>query len=55
MGDIEKKVTEIDELLRKIRETKLREEQELVGWEKELTSIKSNLQGVTENIFEKVE
>ncbi len=44
---------EIDSLLKKIRETKLREEQELSAWEKELSVIKSRVQDVTE-IFEKV-
>jgi len=47
------KLADIDTLLKKIRETKMREEQELAGWEKELTAIKSKVQDVTENIFEK--
>ncbi len=49
------KLNEIDELLRKIRETKMREEQELNGWEKELAEIKSRIVDVSENIFEKIE
>ncbi len=48
-------LTEIDELLNRIRETKLREEQELSVWEKEMNAIKARIQDVTENIFEKVE
>lgn len=49
------KLVEIDELLRKIRETKLREEQELSAWEKELVEIKARIVDVAENIFEKIE
>ncbi len=55
LEEINYRVEEIDELLKKIRETKLREEQELTAWEKEVTTIKSRLQNVTENIFEKIE
>ncbi len=49
------KLDEIDELLKKIRETKMREEQELNTWEKDITTIKARLKDVTETIFEKVE
>jgi chromosome segregation ATPase len=49
------KLKEIDELMRKIRETKMREEQELSSWEKEIETIKSKVEDVTNNIFEKVE
>ncbi len=48
------KLNEIDELLRKIRETKLREEQELNAWEKELSEVKARVHEVVETIFEKV-
>jgi len=55
LEEIKIRTEEIDALLKKIRETKLREEQELTGWEKEITSIKSRVQEVSSNIFEKVE
>jgi hypothetical protein len=48
-------LSEIDELLKKIRETRMREEQELIAWEKEMLAIKSRIKEVTENIFEKLE
>lgn len=53
LDEATKKLEEIDELLSKIRETKMREEQELSSWEKELTAIKARIQNVSENIFEK--
>lgn len=49
------KIDEMQELLKVIRETKMREEQELAYWEKELTSAKAHVQQVTENIFGKIE
>lgn len=49
------KLAEIDELMKKIRETKMREEQELSSWEKEIDVIKTKVEDVTKNIFEKVE
>jgi len=55
LSEIKNRLNDIDELVRRIRDTKLREEQELAGWEKELLQIKSRVQTVTENIFEKVE
>ena len=44
-------VEEIEELLKKIRETKMREEQEFASWEKEVEAIKSRIDNVKENIF----
>jgi len=49
------KLEDIDHLLRRIRETKMREDQELSAWEKEVATIKSRLQNITNNIFEKIE
>lgn len=49
------KINEIDALLQKIRETKMREEQELTGWEKDIATIKARIKDVTDTIFEKVE
>ena len=53
--DLKVKLEEINGLLKKIRETRLREEQELAAWEKELLHAKTRIQNVTENIFEKVD
>ena len=49
------KLEEIDALLHKIRETKMREEQELSAWEKDLATVKTRIKEVTDTIFEKVE
>ncbi len=48
-------LNQIEDILRKIREVKLKEEQELATWEKELLTAKSRIAEVTQNIFEKVE
>ena len=53
--DAQSKVGEINELLRKIRETKMREEQELNAWEKELVAIKTRINEIDINLFEKVD
>ena len=42
-------------LLKKIRETKLREEQEMNAWDRELNTIREKLKDVTGNIFEKAD
>ncbi len=49
------KLASIDDLLKRIREIKMREEQELAAWEKEFAAIKIKIKDVTENIFESVE
>ncbi|MEI6731245.1 MAG: hypothetical protein WCK90_01040 [archaeon] len=49
------KLEEIDDLLKKIRDTKMREDQELTSWEKEVTALKTKLQDVNSNLFEKAE
>ena len=53
--DAQQKMEDINELLRRIREMKMREEQELGAWEKEMMSIKSRLNDITVNLFEKVD
>lgn len=55
LRETQEKVSQIDSLLKKVREIKMREEQELSSWEKEVLSIKSKIQDVTQNIFEKLE
>lgn len=52
LSSIQQKVLQIEDLLKKIRETKMREEQELSNWEKEISSVKSQIQEVNQNIFE---
>ena len=46
---------QIEDLLKKIRDIKMREEQELEVWEKELLTAKARIQEVGVNIFEKQE
>lgn len=53
--DAQQKLEDVDELLRKIRETKLKEEHELNAWENELTAIKSRINEITVNLFEKID
>lgn len=53
--DAQGKLQEIDALLRKIRETKLREEQEIRSWEGDLISIKTKINDVALNLFEKID
>lgn len=55
LNDIFSKLQEIDSLIKRIRDTKLREEQEISIWEKDVSQIKARIQNVTENIFEKTE
>lgn len=55
LSAIHEKLGEIDELLKRIRETKLKEDQELSNWEREISSLRSKMQEVTESIFEKAE
>jgi len=53
--DAQQKLEDVDELLRKIRETKLKEEHELNAWENELIAIKSRINEITVNLFEKID
>ncbi len=55
LSAIESKIEEIDDMLKRIRETKMREEQELNAWEKEIQDVKARIKEVTESIFEKVD
>ena len=49
---VKEKLTEIDELLKMIREVKLKEDRELSAWEKEMENIKSRINDVAVDIFE---
>ena len=55
LAEIRDSLEEIDEMVRKIRETKMREEQELAAWEKDIMQTKARIQEIGESIFEKVE
>lgn len=55
LADAKAKLEEIDDLLKRIRETKMREEQELSNWEKEISTVRMKVNEVTENIFEKLD
>ncbi|MCA9485861.1 MAG: hypothetical protein KC506_03390 [Nanoarchaeota archaeon] len=55
LTDVKEKLQEVDDFVRKIREIKMREEQELSSWEKDIMHIRTRVQHVSENIFEKVE
>lgn len=50
----QEKVEEIEHLLKKIRETRMREEQELTTWEKDITSAKEKIEDVSKNLFDKL-
>lgn len=52
---IDNEINDIDSLLKKIRETKQKEERELANWEKQMTVIKSRIQNISDNIFEKTQ
>ena len=52
LDSIKQKLDDMDALLKKVRDTKLREEQELSGWERELTAIKGRIQDINSNIFD---
>lgn len=54
INNIKNKVEEIEILLNKIRETKIKEERELNYWESELTNIKAKITSLREDIFEKM-
>jgi hypothetical protein len=55
LAEAEQSLEEVDDLIKKIRETKMREEQELSNWEREITQAKARVQNVSENIFEKLD
>ncbi|MBI2452005.1 hypothetical protein HYV50_02920 [Candidatus Pacearchaeota archaeon] len=54
LHEVRSKLREIDETIKRIRDIRIREEQELAGWEKDLGNVKARMRDVTENIFEKI-
>ncbi len=55
LNEIREMLTESESLLKRIREVKIREEQELVAWEKEMQLMRARISNVTEDIFERME
>jgi len=55
LTEVKEMLQEVDDFVKKIRDIKMREEQELASWEKDIMHIKTRVQHVSENIFEKIE
>ncbi|GAI51278.1 unnamed protein product, partial [marine sediment metagenome] len=53
--EIKTQVQEIDNLLKKTKEIKIKEEQELSDWEREIQIIKSRIDLIDKNIFNKLD
>lgn len=53
--EIKKKIMEIEELLNRTREIKIKEEEELSEWENEIKGIKARIDFIDKNIFNKLE
>ena len=54
-NEIKLSVSEVESLLRNIRDIKNKEEAELSEWEKEIETIKSRLEQINHDIFDKIE
>lgn len=52
---VKAKLSDIEELLKRIRDVKTREDAELSSWEAEMETIKNRIQSVTNDIFDKAE
>lgn len=53
--EIKNKLIEIESFLKKIREIKTKEEQELEDWEREIQVIKTRIESIDKNIFNKLD
>lgn len=51
---VQAKITEIENLLKEIREQKRKEDEELKGWEREIETIKIRMEAIEQNVFSKV-
>ena len=51
---IKNQIDQIDDVLKKIKDIKAKEEKELGIWEKEISLVKSRIQNVNDTIFEKI-
>lgn len=54
LDKIKKGLDEIDFLLKQMKEIKMKEEQELSSWEKEMENVKSRIANITSDIFDRV-
>lgn len=54
LGAISKNIEEMEILIKKIRETKMREDQEFTNWESNIESLKARIENVREDIFERI-
>ncbi|MBM3233242.1 MAG: hypothetical protein FJY98_01615 [Candidatus Liptonbacteria bacterium] len=52
---VQNQLESVDSLLKKIRETKMREEQEFSAWEKDMVQAKSRIDEISKALFEKVD
>lgn len=55
LDTVKVKLTEIEDLLKTIRDVKTKEDAELSSWESEMENIKSRVQSVLNDIFERAE
>lgn len=53
LDELRTMVTESEELLKKVRELKIREDQELSAWEKEMQLIRARINNVSADIFDR--
>ncbi len=53
--EIKNKIFEIEDLLKKTREIKIKEEEELANWEREIQIIKSRIDLINKDIFNELE
>lgn len=54
LASAQQKISEIDTMLKKIRETRMREEQELTAWEREVENAKTRIEEASESLFDKL-
>jgi hypothetical protein len=55
LENVKTKLIEVEDLLKKIREVKAQEDQELTAWENDLESVKRRLETIGTEIFDKGE
>lgn len=54
LGLIARNLEDMDSLIKKIRETKMREDQEFANWENTVESLKARIENIREDIFERL-
>lgn len=55
IDEAENKLSEIDQTIKNIRETRLKEEQEISAWEKDIMDARTKIQEVSDTIFQKID